>query len=301
MVAETSSGCEPNFSYAYVRRDTLGTRVYAHPLAAQALGINIDALDEASVEAAAEQMQKRAGELPEHFVAAHDLTPDEHLRMLKALQRHVDNSISKTINAPANFTLEDTDRVHRLAWKLGVKAVSYYRDGSRDEQVLRATLAPHIESVSTATTNAKITRPRELTGFTWQIPFDGQNLYVTINHDGEHILEVFGNGPLSPSVGMLASKMLRGGFTVTEVARCLNKITGTHATFFNQRLMTSPEQAVAECLLITERRIQGLQDAATKALPQPIIGKRCPECGSINVFRNGGCDTCQDCSWSKCS
>ena len=40
LVAETSSGCEPNFSYAYVRRDTLGTRVYAHPLAAQALGID---------------------------------------------------------------------------------------------------------------------------------------------------------------------------------------------------------------------------------------------------------------------
>jgi ribonucleoside-diphosphate reductase alpha chain len=305
LVAETSSGCEPNFSYAYVRRDTLGKRVYAHPLAAQALGINVDPLDENSVEAAAEQIQKRANALPDYFVDAHDLTPDEHLRMLKALQQHVDNSISKTINAPASFTLEDTDRVHRLAWKLGVKAVSYYRDGSRDEQVLSAMPAAPMESTPKAETptavNAKINRPRELTGFTWQIPFDGQNLYVTVNHDGERILEVFGNGPLSPSVGMLASKMLRGGFSVNEVAQCLNKITSTHATFFNQRLITSPEQAVAECLLIIERRLQGLQDALTKSLPQAVTGKRCPECGSTNVFRNGGCDTCNDCSWSKCS
>jgi ribonucleoside-diphosphate reductase alpha chain len=300
LVAETSSGCEPNFSYAYVRRDTLGTRVYAHPLAAEALGIAFDPLNESSVAAAAEQIQQRVAELPEYFVDAHTLTPEEHLRMLKALQQHVDNSISKTINAPAHFTLEDTDRVHRLAWKMGVKAVSYYRDGSREEQVLRTMPAPQTAETST-TERARINRPRELTGFTWQIPFDGQNLYVTVNHDGERILEIFGNGPLSPSVGMLASKMLRGSFTVKEVANCLNKITGTHAMFFNQRLITSPEQAVAECLLITERRLQGLQDIAVKTPQSTALGKLCPECGSSNVFRNGGCDTCPDCAWSKCS
>jgi ribonucleoside-diphosphate reductase alpha chain len=302
LVAETSSGCEPNFSYAYVRRDTLGTRVYAHPLAAAELGLAFDPLDETSVAAAAEQIQKRVAELPAYFVDAHDLTPDEHLRMLKALQQHVDNSISKTINAPASFTLDDTDRVHRLAWKMGVKAVSYYRDGSREEQVLTA-MTSSAKSEATTPTPNKITRPRELTGFTWQIPFDGQNLYVTVNHDGERILEVFGNGPLSPSVGMLASKMLRGGFSVLEVAHCLQKITGTHATFFNQRLMTSPEQAVAECLLLTERRLQGRQDTLVKAefFAANVTGKSCPDCGSRNVFRNGGCDTCHDCSWSKCS
>ena len=301
LVAETSSGCEPNFSYAYVRKDTLGKRVYAHPLAAHALSITVDPLNKASVEAAAEQIEKRHAELPDYFVDAHSLTPDEHLQMLKAFQRHVDNSISKTVNAPANYTLEDTDRVHRLAWKFGVKAVSYYRDGSRDEQVLTAMQAP--QPTAPTPTIAKIDRPRELSGFTWQIPFDGQNLYVTINHDGQQILEVFGSGPLSSSVGMLASKMLRGGFSVNEVAQILNKITGTHALFFNQRLITSPEQAVAESLLITQRRLSGLQDTSpkTERTFQPSIGKACPECGSTNLFRNGGCDTCPDCSWSKCS
>jgi ribonucleoside-diphosphate reductase alpha chain len=58
--------------------------------------------------------------------------------VLKAFQDHVDNSISKTVNAPSSYSLADTDRVHRLAWKMGVKAVSYYRDGSRDDQVLTA-------------------------------------------------------------------------------------------------------------------------------------------------------------------
>src|SRR5258707_8199083 len=108
----------------------------------------------------------------------------------------------------------------------------------------------------------RIERPRELSGATWQIPFDGQNLYVTVNHDGRMIQEVFATGPISGGVGLLASKMLRGGFDAAEVAYSLNKVTGTHAVWFNQRLLTSPEQAVAECIMITNRRVQHLPDSA---------------------------------------
>ena len=150
--------------------------------------------------------------------------------MLKAFQDHVDNSISKTVNAPSSYTIEDTDRVHRLAWKMGVKAVSYYRDGSRDDQVLTAVMradaegrsrsraaaeaqaeardglaAPFLRQSSPqeSTPSGRIERPRELTGSTWQIPFDHQNLYVTVNHDGVRVLEVFATGAgLSVSVGL---------------------------------------------------------------------------------------------------
>src|SRR5205085_2236719 len=73
-------------------------------------------------------------------------------------------------------------------------------------------------------------RPRELSGYTWQIPFDGQNLYVTVNNDGRDILEVFATGPISGGVGLLASKMLRGGFEAKEVARSLNKVAGNSNT-----------------------------------------------------------------------
>ncbi len=111
-------------------------------------------------------------------------------------------------------------------------------------------------------TAIRIERPRELSGATWQIPFDGQNLYVTVNHDGKMIQEVFATGPISGGVGLLASKMLRGGFDAAEVAYSLNKVTGTHAVWFNERLLTSPEQAVAECIMITNRRVQHLPDSA---------------------------------------
>ncbi|HZN10026.1 MAG TPA: LAGLIDADG family homing endonuclease, partial [Blastocatellia bacterium] len=353
LVAETSSGCEPNFSYAYVRRDTIGTRTYAHPVAAKRLGLDLDQSDPESIAAAADYIVAHRGELPAYFVDALTLTPDEHLRVLKAFQDHVDNSISKTVNAPASYSLEDTDRVHRLAWKMGVKAVSYYRDGSRDDQVLStlsaqavaeqpadaklvvleqtpgAAAVPGLEpepepamgtaigpTIEPAQVDAqgKIERPRELVGATWQIPFDHQNLYVTVNHDHQRVLEVFVTGPLSVSVGLLASKMLRGGFEPEEVAASLNKVIGTHSVWFNQRLCSSPEQAVAECIMLTNRRVMNLPDsaratakasqmaaAAREAAPgQHVLIGTCPECGGSQLEHTSGCDTCRDCGYSKC-
>ena len=95
----------------------------------------------------------------------------------------------------------------------------------------------------------RLDRPKELSGSTWQIVFEGQKLYVTVNHNSHQILEVFVTGPISASVGKLASQMLRGPYHVKEVAHMLETTPGTHSVWFNERLLTSPEQAIAECLL----------------------------------------------------
>jgi ribonucleoside-diphosphate reductase alpha chain len=378
LVAETSSGIEPNFSWAYVRRDTLGTRTYVHTLAAQALGIEVDQTEQESIDRASEYVCEHERELPPQFISAMNISAEQHVHVLAAAQRNVDNSVSKTCNGAVNDTVESVNNLYRLGRELGCKAVSYYRDGSRDNQVLTsmkaedkgevacnpeamievldeppashadaAIIAPVgadaevaarqqiqadtaasnqaegsrvVEGMSgraqTATdlTAIRIERPRELSGATWQIPFDGQNLYVTVNHDGKMIQEVFATGPISGGVGLLASKMLRGGFDAAEVAYSLNKVTGTHAVWFNERLLTSPEQAVAECIMITNRRVQHLPDSA-RALKQtehsapntqPPVGAImsnmigiCPECHG-QLEHASGCDFCRDCGYSKC-
>jgi ribonucleoside-diphosphate reductase alpha chain len=355
LVAETSSGIEPNFSWAYVRKDTLGTRTYVHTLAAQALGIDVDQYDQESIDAAAAYVVEHERELPPHFISAMNISAEQHVHVLAAAQRNVDNSVSKTCNGAVNDTVESVDALYRLGRQLGCKAVSYYRDGSRDNQVLtsmkaqepkgevacnpEAVVEPLDEAVSAAEATAaddasarqeaiarehsetikvpavtaiRIERPRELRGATWQIPFDGQNLYVTVNHDGKMIQEVFATGPISGGVGLLASKMLRGGFDAAEVAYSLNKVTGTHAVWFNERLLTSPEQAVAECIMITVRRVQDLPDSAramaskqhhpqkpvTGAIMSNMIGI-CPECHG-QLEHASGCDFCRDCGYSKC-
>jgi ribonucleoside-diphosphate reductase alpha chain len=329
LVAETSSGIEPNFSWAYVRQDTLGTRTYVHTRAAEALGLEVDQTDENSIKSAAEYVVEHESELPEHFISAMKIKSIEHVYVLAAAQKHTDNSISKTCNGAHDDTVESVDELYHLARKLGCKAVSYYRDGSRENQVLSTmksssdaetvrdgdteivddALAASPRHTTAESQGLRVERPRELQGSTWRIPFENQNLYVTVNHDGHRILEVFVAGPISAGVGLLASKMLRGGFAVTEVVRSLNKVTGTHAVWFNERLLTSPEQAVAECLLLIDRRLKNLPPSErqiakssasefAKSGMSSMIGE-CPECRG-QLEHASGCDFCRDCGYSKC-
>src|SRR6266487_1529111 len=136
LVAETSSGIEPNFSWAYVRKDTLGTRTYVHSLAAQALGTDVDQTEQDSIDSGAKVVVEHEDELPPYFISAMNISAEQHVHVLAAAQRNVDNSVSKTCNGAVNDSLESVDRLYRLARQLGCKAVSYYRDGSRDNQVL---------------------------------------------------------------------------------------------------------------------------------------------------------------------
>jgi ribonucleoside-diphosphate reductase alpha chain len=343
LVAETSSGVEPNFSWAYVRQDTLGTRTYVHSLAARVLGIEVDQTDQDSINAAAAYVSEHEHELPSYFISAMSISAQQHVHVLAAAQRNVDNSVSKTCNGAVNDTVESVDELYRLARQLGCKAVSYYRDGSRENQVLTSMKqedkgelacnpeamaevldeppashsdAAHIAPINTIKEQdaaaVRVERPRELRGATWQIPFDGQNLYVTVNHDDTMIQEVFATGPISGGVGLLASKMLRGGFDAAEVSHSLNKVTGTHSVWFNERLLTSPEQAVAECIMLTNRRLQGKPDSAraasktqvnvTLGASDPVMSNMigvCPECHG-QLEHASGCDSCRDCGYSKC-
>jgi len=321
LVAETSSGIEPNFSWAYVRNDTISTRRYVHSLAAAALGLEVDYTDETSIERAAAYVIAHLNDLPPHFISAQDITAEQHVRVLAVTQRNVDNSVSKTCNAGADDTVESVNALYMLARKLGCKAVSYYRDGSRDGQVLTA-LTPdqpkpsaplsHQSSPPSEITAPlferapdRLDRPKELSGCTWQIIFEGQKLYVTVNHNGYQILEVFVTGPISASVGKLASQMLRGPFHVKEVAQMLETTPGTHSVWFNEKLLTSPEQAIAECLLIMQRRLAGERDSAraiAHEIPPTTQRSRtlsCPEC-SGPLEQASGCDFCRDCGYSKC-
>jgi len=114
----TSTGIEPYFAFEYYRQSRLGFDKQYVPIA---------------------QAYKDAHpneDLPDYFVTAMDLTAEDHIRVQAAIQKWVDSSISKTANCPADFTVEETKKLYELAFDLGCKGVTIYRDGSRDVQVL---------------------------------------------------------------------------------------------------------------------------------------------------------------------
>ncbi len=111
----TSTGIEPYYAFKFYRQSRLGFHEVFIPLA---------------------DKYTHNGELPEFFVSAMDLAPMDHIKVQAAVQRWTESSISKTANAPADFTIEQTAELYEKAYELGCKGVTIYRDSSRTEQVL---------------------------------------------------------------------------------------------------------------------------------------------------------------------
>jgi ribonucleoside-diphosphate reductase alpha chain len=139
IIAGCSSGIEPLFALTYLRRALDDSELHEeHPLLLPALRAAGAEGALAAVRAAGRA--RGVPGLPEAvqrlFATAHDVSPEAHVRMQAAFQRHVDNGVSKTINLPRDAAVEDVARAYRLAFELGCKGITVYRDGSREKQVL---------------------------------------------------------------------------------------------------------------------------------------------------------------------
>lgn len=115
-----STGLEPYYAFTYFRSGRLGKWI------------------EVNTEVAEKYFRANpeATKLPDYYVSAQDLSPLDHVRVQAVIQKHIDSAISKTCNAPADFSVEDNKELYMAAWKSGCKGVTVYVDGSRDSQVL---------------------------------------------------------------------------------------------------------------------------------------------------------------------
>ncbi|MEW6410621.1 MAG: vitamin B12-dependent ribonucleotide reductase, partial [Nitrospirota bacterium] len=141
IIANCSSGIEPIFAISFTKNVLDGNKLIEvnerFERVANEEGFYSEALMEAiSEKGSAAEIKEVPVHIQKRFVTAHDVTPEWHIRMQAAFQRYTDNAVSKTVNFPHDATPQDVKKVYMMAYKLGCKGVTIYRDGSREQQVL---------------------------------------------------------------------------------------------------------------------------------------------------------------------
>src|SRR3990172_785249 len=197
IIANASSGIEPLFAVSFVRQ-VLDNNILVevNPMfeeVARKRGFySPELMERIAVHGAIQDIAEIPADIRAIFVTAHDITPEGHIEMQAAFQRHTDNAVSKTVNFPSGATVEDVEKVYRLASRLGCKGGTIYPDGSRDEQVLST--GKKEEKAAPAAEDKKAVkrdRPKALKGWTYQMQTGCGPLYVTINEDRAGLFELF--------------------------------------------------------------------------------------------------------------
>ncbi len=312
VLAGTSSGIEPIFSLSYLRKSqSLNKnefRVY-HPLVEEYME-RFSISDQA--------------ELPESFITAHDIDPQMRVRMQAMIQRHIDHSISSTVNLPEDITVDKIKDIYFQAWKDGCKGITVYREGSRPGVLLTDKEEKKQKEEKKARRGTLSPRPRPKTarGRTFKMKTEMGSLFVTINEDEEGLVEVFANLGKSGSslmafteaIGRLISLALRSGVKPSSVIDQLKFIKSSRPIMQEDgEVVFSVPDGVARALekYIKGEQLKLIEEEPSKQQIQmetPDFNGRddggrkkslCPACGGVLVF-SGGCYFCRDCGYTKC-
>ena len=198
------------------------------------------------------------------------MTPDEHAQVQAVGQKYIDSSISKTVNAPNNHTVEDVKNLYMMAYDLGLKGITYMRDGSRqgvleriEEKKPEETVVEQEIAKPTVPVTPRMPRPMMLTGVTYKADSPTGKLYITINNDEKgDLFEVFINHgksgsdlmALADALGRMISFVLRihspvpARERVREIISELAGIGGSRSSGFGQNRVRSLPDAISKVL-----------------------------------------------------
>jgi ribonucleoside-diphosphate reductase alpha chain len=298
IIAGCSSGIEPLFAVSYVRRVLEGTElVEVHPyfeeLAKQRGFYSAELMRQIAQTGSIRSFKEIPKDVRRLFVTAHEVSPQWHIRLQAAFQKYTHNAVSKTVNFPNQATPEDVRQVYFMAFENGLKGVTIYRDGSRDQQVLSFGAKPkkfeHIKPRP---------RPERTTGVTECINTGCGKLYVTVNKDDLGFCEVFAQmgktgGCASSqieSTGRLISVALRAGVKIESIIKQITGIRCPSPVWGNGHQVLSCPDGIAK-VLAAAAQVEAPTDTATMGA--------CPDCGGA-MEREGGCMYCKSCGFSRC-
>lgn len=332
IIADCSSGVEPIFGYAFIRNIMDGTELMeVNPILRAELEKRGLYSEEIMKRIAKEGTIAHIEDLPEDlrrvFVSAHDILPEDHLRMQAAFQKFTDNAVSKTVNFSNAATRDEVAEVYTLAFRLGCKGVTIYRDGSRNEQVLNIGKV-NKDGEATEENDAAgerimpRSRPDTVMGITERVKIGCGNLYITVNYDDKGICELFTNTgkaggcpSQSEATARLASIALRSGIDVKSIVDQLKGIRCPSTIRQSGMKCTSCPDAIAKTIervynqqvalgvwpVVPEEYTKAIGIPTPPTFEESVPGKLkfCPECGN-KLEHEGGCVMCRQCGYSKC-
>jgi ribonucleoside-diphosphate reductase alpha chain len=248
LLSGASSGIEPVYEFEYTHNGRLGKQTVYHNLFGEW------------------KKQHPTDPRPDYFVAANDLTPEDHVKVQAVIQKYIDASISKTVNAPNAHTVEDVKKLYMMAYDAGCKGITYMRDGSRLGVLQRVEdkkeeKKEEVKPIVPIT--PRVPRPMMLTGTTYKSESPIGKMYITINNDEKNDpFEVFINNGKSGSdvmamadaLGRMISFVLRihspvpQRERVREIVSELTGIGGARSIGFGENRVRSLPDAVAKVL-----------------------------------------------------
>jgi ribonucleoside-diphosphate reductase alpha chain len=320
IIANCSSGVEPLFAVSYVRTVMDNDRlVEVNPLfeeiavkrgfySRELMALIADHGSVHGIDEVPEDIQRV-------FVTAHDIEPDWHIKMQAAFQKYCDNAVSKTVNFGNEATPDDVRYVYDLAYTLGVKGVTIYRDGSKEGQVLTTGKSAKTGAEAAASARLGEIEPRErpsiTQGRTEKIQTGCGNLYVTVNWDEEGMCEVFTQmgksggcaASQSEALSRMISVSLRAGVDPAALVKHLRGIRCPSPSWAEGGKVLSCADAVG---IVMEHALQFMETGTaasavskhTDALDN--LSGACPECGG-SLEHESGCAVCRSCGFSKCA
>ena len=311
IIAACSSGIEPLFAVSYVRTVMEGTKLievnpYFEKVAKERGFWSRELMEKIADKGSIKEFNEVPDDVKAVFITAHDIAPTEHITMQAAFQKFVDNAVSKTVNFPHNAAPKDVEDVYLLAYKLGCKGVTVYRDGSREEQVL--TKGKKGKKQQAADSRQKIVpkkRPEVIKGTTRLMKTGCGNLYVTINEDEEgHLFELFTSmgkaggcaASQSEAIGRLVSLAFRTNVEPDEIVKQMKGISCHSPIWHDGGRILSCSDAIANAL--EKYNVKGEKGNGDRHKVVLLMGA-CPECGGA-IEHEGGCAVCHNCGFTKC-
>jgi len=264
---------------------------------------------------------------------ANEIPWEWHLKMQAAFQKHVDNSISKTINLPTEATVEDIEFIYGTAWKIGLKGITIYRDKSKENQPLNKIeilMEEGYKKLAEESPWAQVIKPEYrkrgpvAVGVTHKVDTGKGKIYMTVNYSEYHQepIEIFirlGHAAtpteqsLAEFVGRLISVSLKHGTPLQAIIRQGNKIFSDNGFWYMQQSHNSLPRLICYCLGYTfgsaldkaELDINSFLDdpeedgfCSTERLYEE--GEHCYNCGTNGMIHEGGCSVCSNCGFERC-